>query len=231
MSSYQQPSAHAAEPSMKDKAADSMDQGRAAAGQVAGTAGEQVQQVKDQAVGQARDLAGEVRQQVGQQVSGQHRNLVENLRSLSAELGSMLDGKEQSGTASEVLGQARQRMDGVVDWLDAREPGDVVEELKNFARRRPGTFLLGALAAGVVAGRLTRGAVAAHTEETPSTGQHAAEEPTPAPAGYAMGGGYTDPSTQPAPEPELGYGAPATYGNGGAQPYPAAGYTEGGSVQ
>jgi hypothetical protein len=81
----------------------------------------------------------------------------------------------------------------------------------------------------VVAGRLTRGAVAAHTEESPSTGQHAAENPTP--AGYAMGGGYTDPSAQPHPEAESGYGATATYGNGGAQPYPAAGYTEGGPAR
>jgi hypothetical protein len=32
----------------------------------------------------------------------------------------------------------------------------VVEEVRNFARRRPGTFLTGAVIVGVLAGRLTR---------------------------------------------------------------------------
>jgi hypothetical protein len=242
MSSYQQPSAHAAEPSIKDRATEAMDQGRQAAGDVAGTATEQVQQVKEQAVQQARDLVGEARQHVDRQVSDQHRSLVANLRSLSGELGSMVDRSDQSGTATQLVGQARQRMDGVADWLDARQPGDVVNELKNFARRRPGTFLLGALAAGVVAGRLTRGAVAAHTDQQPS-GQHAADGSAGIPAvpgdtaavpgetaaGYAMGGSYTDPADQPGTE--LGYGATSTYGNGGAQPYPPAGYPEGGPVR
>ena len=34
-----------------------------------------------------------------------------------------------------------------------------LDEVRSFARRRPGTFLLAAAAAGLVAGRLTRGAV------------------------------------------------------------------------
>ena len=36
------------------------------------------------------------------------------------------------------------------------EPGDLVEEVRSFARRRPGVFLLGAAVAGTVVGRLTR---------------------------------------------------------------------------
>jgi hypothetical protein len=247
MSSYQQPSAPSSDPSMKDKATEAVDQGRQAAGDVVGTATEQAQQVKQEAVRQARDLMGEARQHVDQQVSGQHRNLVDNLRSLSSELGSMVDRSEQSGTATELLGQARQRMDGVADWLDARQPGELVDELKNFARRRPGAFLVGALAAGVVAGRLTRGAVAAHTDQSSSgSGQHSVDNPERGGAGYAMGGSYTDPSAQPYPGADLGYGATSTYGNGGsqpygsegqtygsteAQPYPAAGYGEGGPAR
>lgn len=249
MSTFQQPPTHAAEPSMKDKAAEAMEQGRDSAGQVAGTATEQAQQVKDEAVRQARDLLGEARQHVGQQVSGQHRNLIDNLRSLSAELGSMVDRSDGSGPATDLVTQARQRVDGAANWLDAREPGQLVDEVKNFARQRPGTFLLGALAAGMVAGRLTRGVVAAHTDESPTAGgQHAADSQTRSAPGYAMGGGYTDPSGQPQPEPELGYGATSTYGDGAAPPppppYPPAadypevggprypgGYAEGGPVR
>ena len=42
--------------------------------------------------------------------------------------------------------------------LDGREPSQILDDVRAFARRRPGAFLLGALAAGVVAGRITRGA-------------------------------------------------------------------------
>ena len=53
-------------------------------------------------------------------------------------------------------------------------PRDVLDEVKRFARRRPVAFLALAAAAGVVAGRVTRGAVAANTSVDSDT------EPTPA---------------------------------------------------
>jgi hypothetical protein len=37
-----------------------------------------------------------------------------------------------------------------------RQPGRLLEEVRDYARRHPGTFLLGALAAGLVLGWLTR---------------------------------------------------------------------------
>jgi len=48
--------------------------------------------------------------------------------------------------------------------LQNREPADLLEEVRSFARRKPGLFLLGAAAAGVLAGRLTSGVKAAHTD-------------------------------------------------------------------
>jgi hypothetical protein len=42
--------------------------------------------------------------------------------------------------------------------LDGREPQELLDDVRGFARRRPGTFLLGSLAAGVLVGRLLRGA-------------------------------------------------------------------------
>jgi hypothetical protein len=58
-------------------------------------------------------------------------------------------------------------------YLEGREPGDLLGDARDFARRRPGTFLLGALAAGVVAGRMFRatadGAAAASLDQTGDT--------------------------------------------------------------
>jgi hypothetical protein len=190
---------------MKEKAGAVADQTRQGAGEVAQAATERAAEVKDETVRQARDLLGEARGHISREAGEQHRNLVTNLRSLSSELGSLVDRSEQRGPATDIVAQARERMDGVVDWLDRREPGELVNELRDLARRRPGTFLIAALGAGVLAGRLTRGAVDAHTDggRSASDGRHAAAQ--------APAGGVPAPAT---PEP----GRPGTdaVGPGGA---------------
>jgi hypothetical protein len=194
-----------------DKANEAVEQGKQAAGDLAQTAAGHAQDVTQEAVKQARDLVGEARSHVSSQVGDQHQNLVANLRSLSSELGSMAGSSEHSGTATELVGQARDRVESMANWLDGRSPNEILDDVRTFARRRPGTFLVGALAAGVVAGRMTRGAVAAHTEDSgsPATGT---TQPTPAAAS-------TTPEPPPVTDP---YAAPAS----GAS---AAGYGMGGS--
>jgi hypothetical protein len=81
----------------------------------------------------------------------------------------MVDGGQQSGTASEIARQAADRADRLADWLGQREPGDLIEEIRSFARHRPGAFLLGAALAGTVVGRLTRGAVDSARTESEQT--------------------------------------------------------------
>jgi hypothetical protein len=63
--------------------------------------------------------------------------------------------------ATELTREASGRIHDWAGWLESREPADLLDEIREFARRRPGVFLLGAALAGVAAGRLTRGAVAA----------------------------------------------------------------------
>jgi hypothetical protein len=127
--------------------------------QVAGTAAEQAGTVAQEAKAQARDLVGEARGHVQQQARNGQQKATDGIRALSAELREMAGSGAQQGTASEVARQAADRSDRLADWLGEREPGDLVEEVRSFARRRPGVFLAGAAFAGVVVGRLTRGAV------------------------------------------------------------------------
>ena len=229
--------------SMKDKAGAAADQSKQAASEVAQTAGERAQDVKQEVTRQARDLVGEAREQLTKQAGDQHRNLVGNLRSLSTELGSMADNSEQSGLATELVSQARERIDGAAQWLDGKQPGDIVDEVRSFARRRPGTFLVGALAAGLVAGRLTRGVVASHTDDSSSGdgaangagGQHYATNPptnpptTPLnPATEYSNGTYVTPTAGPQPEGS-GYQPTTTYGSPDPSPYARPGqYQQGG---
>jgi len=159
-------------PSVKDKAGDTADAGKQAAAEVAQNAAGQAKDVAVETKKQARDLFGEARSQLREQAGAQQQNLVSNLRALGDELAGMAQNSENGGTASDLVGQAGDRAHGVADWLDQREPGDLFGEVRSFAQQRPGAFLLGAAVAGIVAGRLTRGAVAAHSDDS-STGSAA----------------------------------------------------------
>jgi len=209
--------------SVKDKAAGAADAAKQAGGEVASTAAEKAKDVAAETKRQARDLVGEARNQVQSQVGDQHRNLVTNIRSLGDELGSMAGSGEQHGLASEIVSQAGDRARGVADWLDGRDPSQLLDEVRSFARRKPGVFLAGALIAGVAVGRLTRGVVATHTEDSDSSisGGNGAE--------LGAYGSYPVPNT-PSAEPvgytptnATDYSAPPV-GTGVAETGPSAGY-------
>jgi hypothetical protein len=53
-----------------------------------------------------------------------------------------------------------QRAHRVADWLEARSPEEVLDEVRQYAARRPGLFIAIAAGAGVVAARLTKALVA-----------------------------------------------------------------------
>jgi hypothetical protein len=134
---------------------------------VANTATEQGKNVLDEGKAQARNLTREVGQQAHEQSKLQKDKAASGLRSLGTELQSMAAAQgAQGGLATDLAQQASVKVHDLAGWLDQREPGELLDEVRALARRKPGTFLLGALAAGVVAGRLTRGAVDATRSDT-----------------------------------------------------------------
>lgn len=139
---------------------------------VAGVAKQQVSQVTAEAGKQAKDLLHQTRTELTEQAGQQQQRLAGGLHSLGDELQSMVDNGQQSGVATDLAGQAAQKSHEIASWLEDREPGRLVEEVKDFARQRPGAFLLIAAGAGLVAGRLTRGIKAnAQDESQAQSGQ------------------------------------------------------------
>lgn len=118
---------------------------------------DQAKSVAGEATRQARDLMGEARVELAAQAYEQQQRLAGGLRSFGQELGSMADSSTEGGLASDVARQVASRTSDLAQWFEDREPGSVLEEVKEFARRRPGAFLAIAAGAGVLAGRLTRG--------------------------------------------------------------------------
>jgi hypothetical protein len=130
---------------------------------VAATARDEASNVAAEARYQAKSLLGSVTEEARSQASTQQSKLAETVHSLSKELGGMASSSAESGPLTDLAHQAARKGGEIAHWLEDREPADVLEEVRAFARRRPVMFLGLCALAGVVAGRLTRGAVAANT--------------------------------------------------------------------
>ncbi|MEU7590340.1 hypothetical protein AB0A95_29115 [Micromonospora sp. NPDC049230] len=200
-----------------------------AGGAVAQTAREQGTEVGREAARQARNLYGEARTQLASQTGEQQRRAAGGLRSLADEMRSMAEQGGQAGPVTELARQAADRVHGVAGWLEQREPGDLLTEVRDYARRNPGTFLVGAAVLGVLAGRLTRGISAAGDDSGNSNGtstyrgagaydpERTAVIPTQPPAPRAVPdavppGGYLDPTPGTHTEPTSGGYADPTPG-------------------
>lgn len=132
---------------------------------VAGTAKEQASTVASEAKTQAKDLIKQTQSELREQAGAQQERVATGLRSLSDELGSMAENSTGGGVAADLVQQVATRAGGVATWLDQRDPGALLEEVKTFARNKPGTFIGIAAVAGIVAGRLTRSLTSAAADE------------------------------------------------------------------
>jgi hypothetical protein len=124
----------------------------------------EAQNVTAEAQQQARNVVQDARTQIEEQSKSQLDNLVTMLQGFGDDLERMARGEGTSaGIAQDVVTQVSEKARSFSSQIQGREPGELLDQARDFARRKPGTFLLGALAAGVVAGRLTRGAKDAHS--------------------------------------------------------------------
>lgn len=157
-----------------------------ATSQVATTAADQARNVAGETRRQAQDLIGQAGTQVQEQAATQKDKASEGLRSISGELRSLAVG---TGTSNQMINdltqQAADKAQEFADWLEQRDPGALVEEIRDLARRKPGTFLIGAVLAGVIAGRMTRGIIADKTDSDNSGADANAWASTTAPTGIS----------------------------------------------
>jgi len=156
--------------------------------------------VASETTAQARNLLHQTRTELQDQASTQQQRIAGGIRSLSTELASMADRSEQAGPAADLARQAAQKTDQIAAWLDERDPGSLLNEVTSFARRRPGAFLAIAAGAGLLAGRLTRGAIDAARDDSSSTSGSADNFTAPTRSDYPSMVQPTDPpSSLPVP--------------------------------
>ena len=131
--------------SAKGQAGSVMDSGKGEAREVVG-----------EATDHARRVAGEAREQLRSQASEQTTRLGSSLRALSEQMDGVLKGKAPEGATADFVRQAADRTQSLAQSLEDRDPEELLEDVRRFARQRPGVFLAGAVGLGFVAGRFLR---------------------------------------------------------------------------
>jgi len=206
----------------RQQAADVADTAKQAGAQVADTVKEQAGQVTAEAKHQAQQLLAQAQSELTEQAAATQQRVSEGLHALADELSGMARNSEQDGVATDLARQAADKAREAAGWLADRDPGSLLDEVRSFARKKPGTYLAIALGAGVLAGRLTRGltAPAADNTQAPTPPAHPGTPPYQVGAGqHALTGGLPagaplgyDPV--PVADPIVAVPPPVT-GNGG----------------
>ena len=205
-----------AKEAVQHEAAQTVEHARTATAEIAETAKEQARQVTQEVGEQARRVVDDARQRLSGELGSQTGRAASGLREWADELDRMA---EAGAGGSPVRTAVRQLSDGgrqAADYLDEHGVGGVVERVGDFARRRPGAFLIGAAVTGFLAGRLAKATASAGSAGGPAGAhQETAEAPSRAPSAAATG---TSASAASAPVPGSA-GMPSAGGSYGTTPY------------
>lgn len=110
--------------------------------------------------------------ELSDQAASTQQRVSEGLHALADELTGMATNSEQDGPATDLARQAADKAREAAGWLADRDPGSLLDEVRSFARRKPGTHLAVTLGAGVLGGRLTRGLTASSDTPQPPVPAH-----------------------------------------------------------
>lgn len=161
---------------------------------VAGLAKDEAKNVASEAGTQARQLFTQAKSDLEGQASSQQDRLAGMLREAAEDLQGLLSGQpvNTQGLVSSVASQAQGSVNQVAQFLEGNDPQAVLNEVRRFARRRPGAFLAIAAGVGLLAGRMTRGM----TTDEPTVGSDARGfAATDVAQGYNPGYEYTETTT------------------------------------
>jgi hypothetical protein len=121
----------------------------------------QAGEVLHEAKAQARTVVEDAKREVHAQASQQTERAAEGLRSLAGQVRALAEGRaSEAGIAGDYARRLGERVSEVADRMERGGLDGVLGDVRRFARRRPGTFLVGAAAVGFAAGRLLRAGAA-----------------------------------------------------------------------
>lgn len=187
-------------PEERPNSAQVADTAATAASDVASTAATGAKDAASEVATQAKVVAGEAKRQIGtvvdqtrrelsQQADERTRQAAGGLRTLADQASALADGRpDDAGPLAGYLGEAQTRVSNFAERLETGGPQGLLDDVSDFARRRPIVFLAVAGGAGFMVGRLARAGRAvqqdkASDDTTPASADDrpATELPTPTP--------------------------------------------------
>lgn len=129
---------------------------RAAAGEVASTAKEQTRSFAGEARSETGHVINDVQARLREEAEDRAKKASGNLRRWSQDLESMAEHAETESSVGDVVRQVAEGGRGTADFLDERGVDGLLDEARDFARRKPMAFLVGAAVAGFALGRILK---------------------------------------------------------------------------
>jgi hypothetical protein len=186
---------------------------RTAAGEVAVTAKDQARTVAHEAREQTRQVLHQLRRHTDEQARHQSRRAAGAIRQWTGELEAIGDNAKPDSPMRGVVQQVAEQGHRAADYLETEGLHGAVRDVQDFARRRPGLFLAGALVAGFLVGRAVKAVASAedpHADGTARRFDSGTGYGTAYP-GDGSGAAYGSGSPSSAP---YGTRPPTTYGTG-----------------
>ncbi|MET7436468.1 hypothetical protein ACFYQQ_19655 [Streptomyces sp. NPDC005496] len=140
----------------KEEVSQTAGQVKQAASDVTSTAVDQARNVTDEARRQVGSAFGDLQDRVRAEADGQVQRLSGTLRQWAQDLTGLADNAPGDSPARALVDQAAGGGHRAADYLDKSGVDGALQDLQQFARRRPGAFLGGAVAAGLLVGRLAK---------------------------------------------------------------------------
>lgn len=151
----------------RERASGVADHAGQSAGEVKDHALHEVADLKEEAKEQLRDVAGQARHHLGDvattastelkaQAGEQATRMGGGLEDIARQLSAMADAADEPGMVPDLVGSLGSQVSTIASRLQEGSLDDVLDDVRRFARRRPGMFLLAAAGAGFAASRVLR---------------------------------------------------------------------------
>lgn len=129
-----------------------------AAGQVGSTVRDEAAHVTHETAAQARHVVRDVRERVVAEAEEQATRVSKQLGRIADELGDMAGNAPSGSMSAGAIRSAADTSRQAARFLDERGAQGLLDSARDYARRKPGTFLLGAAVAGFLVGRVAKSA-------------------------------------------------------------------------
>jgi len=160
------------------------------------TVKQQASEVMDEVRTQTSSVAHQVRERVSEEARTQNDRLADGLRAMADELQQMAADRPNTPARS-VVQRIAEGGQQAAEYLSKHGPDGVLEEVQEFARRRPGAFLATALVGGFVVGRLGKAVMTKPSSAQPPQQMSSAQPP------QQMSSAQSPQQMQPSQQPPM----------------------------